>query len=272
MLILWRIWTVPNCDEHRDIMTFQILIPARYSSSRFPGKPLAKICGVEMIVRVCQQVAKTSIPLAVATDDERIASCVEAAGFQAVMTASDLRSGTERCAAAYKAMGSKADVVINVQGDEPFILPEQICCLADIFSQYPDTRIATLAKPFDPADGFDALFDPNLVKLTFSEQNEALYFSRSIIPYVRSTDWKNWLKVVKFFTHIGIYAYRADTLAEIVALPESTLEKAESLEQLRWLQNGIPVRVGISQQQTIGIDTPADLERAEQFFLKEMHD
>lgn len=250
-------------------MKFLVLIPARYESSRFPGKPLAKICGEEMIVRVCRQVAKTGIDLAVATDDERIASTVEAAGFRAVITGRHHRSGTERVAEAYRNLGSDADVVINVQGDEPFILPEQIETLEKIFSERPDTDIATLAMHFDPSLGFDALFDPNLVKLTFSEDMEALYFSRSIIPYVRKTDWKNWLKEAEFFTHIGIYAYRSDVLAKIVTLPESSLEKAESLEQLRWLQNGYRIRVGVTTRSTIGIDTPADLERAEEFLRKQ---
>lgn len=246
-------------------MKFLVLIPARYESSRFPGKPLAKIGGEEMIVRVCRQVAKTGFDLAVATDNKEIYDCVERNGFRAVMTSSDHRSGTERVEEAYRNLGSDADVVINVQGDEPFIQPAQIEKLAGIFTSRPDTRIATLAKRFDPKAGFDALFDPNLVKLTFSHDKEALYFSRSIIPYVRRTDWKNWLKEEEFFTHIGIYAYRADTLRDIVNLPESSLERAESLEQLRWLQNGFPIRLEVSEFSTIGIDTPADLEQAEEY-------
>ena len=250
-------------------MKFLVLIPARYESSRFPGKPLAKICGEEMIVRVCRQVAKTGFDLAVATDDERIASTVEHAGFKAVMTSPDHSSGTERVEEAYRNLRSDADVVINVQGDEPFIDPKQVRTLADIFEREPETRIATLAMHFDKEEGFDALFDPNLVKLTFSKKNEALYFSRSIIPYVRKTDWKNWLKVADFYTHIGIYAYRAETLREIVALPASALEKAESLEQLRWLDNGYRVKVGLTQKKTIGIDTPADLEKAERFLMEQ---
>lgn len=246
-------------------MKFLVLIPARYQSSRFPGKPLAKIGGEEMIIRVCRQVALTGFDLAVATDNEEIFKCVENNGFKAVMTESTHRSGTERVEEAYRNLKSDADVVINVQGDEPFISPEQISLLADIFRRRPDTQIATLAKRFDANEGFDALFNPNLVKVVFSNEKEALYFSRSIIPYVRNTDWKNWVKETQYHTHIGIYAYRSDVLPQIVRMPESSLERAESLEQLRWLQNGMKVRLEVSDFSTIGIDTPDDLERAEEF-------
>jgi 3-deoxy-manno-octulosonate cytidylyltransferase (CMP-KDO synthetase) len=246
-------------------MKFLVLIPARYESSRFPGKPLAKIGGVEMIIRVCRQVAKTGFDLAVATDNQQIYDCVEQNGFKAVMTSSDHHSGTERIEEAYCNLNSDADVVINVQGDEPFIRPEQISLLASIFEKYPDTNIATLAKKFNPEEGFDALFSPNLVKVTFNKDKEALYFSRSIIPYVRRVDWKQWLSAEEFFTHIGIYAYRAETLKKVVAMPESTLERAESLEQLRWLQNGLKIRLEVSEHTTIGIDTPEDLAKAEKF-------
>lgn len=221
-----------------------------------------------MIVRVCRQVAKTGMDLAVATDDKRIADCVEAAGFKAVMTSANHKSGTERVEEAYRNLRSDADVVINIQGDEPFIRPEQIEKIKNIFEENTDAELATLAKTFDPIDGFDALFDPNLVKLVYNDKYEALYFSRSIIPYVRKTDWKNWLKEYTFHTHIGIYGYKAKTLSEIVRLPESTLEKAECLEQLRWLQNGYKIKVGLTEFSTIGIDTPSDLENAEEWLLK----
>lgn len=244
-------------------MKYICLIPARYESSRFPGKPLAKIGGEEMIVRVCKQVAKTGIDLAVATDDQRIADCVEAAGFKAVMTSSNHKSGTERVEEAYRNLGSDADVVINIQGDEPFIQPSQIEKIKSLFEENKAIELATLTKKFDPNEGFDALFDPNLVKLVYSDKMDALYFSRSIIPYVRKTDWKNWLKEYEFHTHIGIYGYKAETLKEIVKLPMSTLEKAESLEQLRWLQNGYKIKVGLTEFSTIGIDTEEDLRKAE---------
>lgn len=246
-------------------MKFIVLIPARYESTRFPGKPLARICGEEMIVRVCRQVEKTGFPLAVATDSDKIREVVEKAGFKAVMTSPSHRSGTERVEEAMRNLGSDADVVINVQGDEPFIDPEQIRMLAAMFETYPDANIATLARPFDPALGIAALEDPNLVKVVKSEQSRALYFSRSVIPFVRKYPREEWLDRTQFFSHIGIYAYRAETLRGIVKLPESPLEQAESLEQLRWLQNGFDIRVGVSNHITIGIDTPADLEAAEHY-------
>lgn len=249
-------------------MKYICLIPARYESSRFPGKPLAKIGGEEMIIRVCRQVEKTGIDLAVATDDERIFKCVESAGYRAVMTSSMHKSGTERVEEAYRNLGSDADVVINIQGDEPFILPSQIEKLINLFDNDDSVEIATLSKPFNPNDGFDALFDPNLVKLIYDDNFNALYFSRSIIPYIRKTDWKNWLKEYNFHTHIGIYGYKAETLKRIVSLPQSTLEKAESLEQLRWLQNGYKIRVGITEFSTIGIDTVEDLQRAEKMLYE----
>lgn len=246
-------------------MKFLVLIPARYESSRFPGKPLAKIGGEEMIVRVCRQVAKTGYELAVATDNEDIRATVERAGFKAVMTASTHRSGTERVEEAMRSLGSDADVVINVQGDEPFIQPEQIEKLAGLFEKFPTTEIATLAKRYLPEEGIEGLEDPNLVKLTFTDAGEALYFSRSVIPYVRGVNRNEWLDKTEFHTHIGIYAYKASTLSELVALPPSPLEKSESLEQLRWLENGYRIRVGVTEQSTIGIDTPEDLARAEEY-------
>ena len=244
-------------------MKFAVIIPARYASSRFPGKPLARIGGVEMIVRVARQAAKAAVTVIVATDDERIMQCVEANGFKAVMTSEKCQSGTDRLAEAVAALDIDADVIINVQGDEPFIRPEQIEQLKRCFTDDPEARIATLVRPFDKSLGFDALFDPNLVKVTFSDTMKALYFSRSIIPYIRGREWKEWLDAHCFFTHIGIYAYRRETLLEITKLERSSLEIAESLEQLRWLQAGIPVNVAVSDYPTIGIDTPADLEAAE---------
>lgn len=247
------------------MMKFLVLIPARYESSRFPGKPLAKIGGEEMIIRVCRQVEKSGYPLAVATDNDMISKCVEMAGYKAIMTSPSHRSGTERIEEAYRNSGSDADVIINVQGDEPFIDPSQIKLIADIFNNYPDTRIATLARPYDSSKGIEGLRDPNLVKLVMSEEGRALYFSRSVIPFVRNYPESEWLTVARFYSHIGIYAYKADTLKEIVKMPETPLENAESLEQLRWLQNGINIRVDVSNHTTIGIDTPADLEEAEKY-------
>lgn len=242
-----------------------VLIPARYESSRFPGKPLARICGEEMIVRVCRQVSKTGLPLAVATDNQQIAEKVRENGFTAVMTSASHHSGTERIEEAYRNLESDADVVINVQGDEPFIDPEQILQLKAIFESDQTTHIATLARPFDPSKGFQALEDPNLVKLVKSNDDHALYFSRSVIPFIRKYPREEWPLHHVFYSHIGIYAYKAEVLKEIVKLPASSLEEAESLEQLRWLQNGYAINVGVSDKPTIGIDTPADLAEAEEY-------
>lgn len=244
-------------------MKFIVLIPARYQSSRFPGKPLAKIGGEEMILRVCHQVAKTGVESAVATDDERIYKCVTDARFKAIMTSDKHRSGTERVEEAYRLSGVDADVVINVQGDEPFIRPEQILKVVELFEKYPETVLGTLAKRFESEKGIEALADPNLVKLIFDKNMDALYFSRSIIPFVRKKPVSEWCDENEFYTHIGIYGYKASTLSEIVRLPESSLERAESLEQLRWLQNGFRIKVGVTDFSTIGIDTEADLREAE---------
>lgn len=243
---------------------FIVLIPARYASTRFPGKPLAKIKGVEMIVRVCRRVAETGFPLAVATDDERIAECVRNAGFTAVMTRADHQSGTDRVYEAYRNLGSTAKVVINVQGDEPFISPGQVEALAGCFDD-DKVNIATLVRKFDPAAGFEALFDPNLVKVVTALNGDALYFSRSVIPYVRGREWTEWLEAATYYTHVGIYAYRSGTLAEVTKLKRSPLEISESLEQLRWLQNGYRIRTAVTDAPTVGIDTPADLAAAEAF-------
>lgn len=244
-------------------MKVLVLIPARYASSRFPGKPLAKIGGVEMIVRVCSQVAKTGFDLAVATDDERIAQCVENAGYKAVMTSENHRSGTERICEAYDNLHSDADIVVNVQGDEPFIHPDQISQLVDIFHKDADTCLATLAREYPRTGSFEGIKDPNLVKLVKNDAGEALYFSRSVIPYQRGVEEKLWPSRQQYYTHVGIYAYRAKTLHTIVALPTGRLEQAESLEQLRWLENGYKIMVGITDKPTVGIDTPEDLSAAE---------
>lgn len=244
-------------------MKFVAIIPARYASSRFPGKPLAKLGGVEMIVRVCRRVSEADLPLAVATDDDRIAHVVTQAGFRTVMTSPDHRSGTDRVC---EALGSldDYDVVINVQGDEPFIALEQLDALQKCFDD-PTTDIATLALPY-PADApVEGLEDPNLVKLVRADNGDALLFSRSVIPFLRGTERKLWPASFPYLTHIGVYAYRADVLRAITRLPQSPLEKAESLEQLRWLQAGYRIKVALTEMRTIGIDTPADLRAAEDF-------
>ncbi len=237
------------------------IIPARYASSRFPGKPLARLGDMTMIERVVCQASKALDRVIVATDDERIADEVRRFGGEVVMTSTDHRSGTDRVAEAYRKSGVEAEVIVNIQGDEPFVEPEQIRQLLGLFDE-PTTDIATLVRPFDPSKGFEALFDPNLVKVVTARDGKALYFSRSIIPYVRGVDWKEWLDHARFLTHVGMYAYRPSVLEAIVKLPQSPLELAESLEQLRWLQAGYAIATAETTFDNIGIDTPADLEAA----------
>lgn len=242
-------------------MNYVGIIPARYASTRFPGKPLAMIGGKTMIERVYTQASKELDRVWVATDDDRIADAVAAFGGKAVMTSPSHRSGTDRCHEAVLKCAPDADVVINIQGDEPFVDPSQIAQLKSCFDD-PTTDIATLVRRFDPAKGFDALFSPNTPKVVFDDNMRALYFSRSIIPYVRGAEWQDWLAKATFHTHVGMYAYRTPTLAEIVRIPQSSLEIAESLEQLRWLQAGYTIKVAVTDCETIGIDTPDDLEAA----------
>ena len=240
------------------------IIPARYASTRFPAKPLAKLGGKLVVERVYEQVSKCVERAVVATDDERIYDAVMGFGGEAVMTSTEHRSGTDRCREAYEKLGYEADIVINVQGDEPFIQPEQIEALKACFENEA-TQIATLVKPFAESDGVEALENPNSPKVVVDEDMCALYFSRSVIPYLRGVERSEWLHHHTFYKHIGIYAFRAEVLREVTALPQSSLEKAESLEQLRWLENGYKIGVGISNIETIGIDTPEDLARAEEF-------
>ncbi|MDO4319603.1 MAG: 3-deoxy-manno-octulosonate cytidylyltransferase [Bacteroidales bacterium] len=245
-------------------MKFIGIIPARYASTRFPGKPLAMIGVKPMIQRVYERASMALDEVIVATDDERILSAVEAFGGRAVMTSDKHRSGTDRCYEAYCLSGSDADAVINIQGDEPFIDPSQIEALKGCFDR-PDTCLATLVRRFDPSAGWDALFNPNTPKVVLDDEMHALYFSRSIIPYVRNHPWQEWIDSTTYYTHVGLYGYRADTLAHIVQLPQSSLELAESLEQLRWLQAGYRISAAVTDCPTIGIDTPADLERAVEY-------
>jgi 3-deoxy-manno-octulosonate cytidylyltransferase (CMP-KDO synthetase) len=204
----------------------------------------------------------------VATDDARVIEAVESFGGKVIMTSPDHRSGTDRIQEAYTKIGEDFDVIINVQGDEPFIGPEQIETLKNCFDSE-EVELATLVKPFRKEDGFDALFNPNSPKVVINKQNEAIYFSRSIVPYVRDAHHTEWLDRHTFYKHIGMYAYRPDVLKEITQLPQSLLEKAESLEQLRWIENGYRLRVGYTDMDTVGIDTPEDMERALAFFRKQ---
>lgn len=236
------------------------IIPARYASTRFPGKPLAEICGKTVIRRVYEQACKALDTVVVATDDDRIYDAVEAFGGKVVMTRPDHKCGTDRCLEAYMAITTPTwreqndtdTVVINIQGDEPFIQPEQIETLMDCFEKYDDTQIATLVLPFTDKDSREDLEDVNRPKVDWNQQTgEARMFSRKVIP-----------EGGPYFRHIGIYAYRADVLQQITKLEQSPLEIAERLEQLRWLENGYCIRVGVTHTQTIGIDTPEDLEHA----------
>ena len=238
-------------------MKFLGIIPARYASTRFPAKPLAMLGGKTVIQRVYEQVVGVLDDAYVATDDERIEAAVKAFGGKVVMTSVDHKSGTDRCYEACMKIGGDFDVIVNIQGDEPFIQPSQLNAVKACFEDL-TTQIATLVKPFTAEDAFVALENVNSPKVVVNKNWNALYFSRSIIPYQRNVDQTDWLK-----NHI--YAYRTEVLKEITALPQSSLELAESLEQLRWLENGYKIKVGISEVETIGIDTPQDLERAEEF-------
>lgn len=240
------------------------IIPARYASTRFPAKPLATLGGKLIIQRVYEQVKRAVEDVVVATDDDRIMAAVEAFGGRAVMTSTEHRSGTDRCYEALQKVGGDYDIVINVQGDEPFIQPEQIRSLVSCFEDEA-TDIATLVKPFMPEDGIEALDNPNSPKVVISRDMKAIYFSRSVIPYIREVERTEWLTKHTFYKHIGMYAFRAKTLGEVTALAQSSLELSEKLEQLRWLESGYRIGVGITNIETIGIDTPDDLRRAEEF-------
>ena len=249
-------------------MKFIGIIPARYASTRFPTKPLAVLGGKPVIQRVYEQVSGIFDEAYVATDDERIEAAVKAFGGKVVMTSPNHKSGTDRCYEAFTKVGGGYDVVVNIQGDEPFIQPSQLEAVKACF-QDPTTQIATLVKPFTADDGFVALENVNSPKVVVNANMNALYFSRSIIPYQRNADKQDWLAGHTYYKHIGLYAYRAEVLKEITSLPQSSLELAESLEQLRWLENGYTIKVGVTQVETIGIDTPEDLERAEEFLKQQ---
>ena len=242
-------------------MKFIGLIPARYASTRFPGKPLALLAGKPVIQHVYEQAVKVLDAVYVATDDERIYNKVTEFGGKAVMTSTEHHSGTDRIEEALEKVGGDFDVVVNIQGDEPFIAQSQIETLCHCFEDEA-TQIATLGKPFEC---IEAVENPNSPKIVTDNQGYALYFSRSIIPFIRNVEKADWLNHHTFLKHLGIYAYRSHVLKEITQLPMSSLERAESLEQLRWLQNGYKIQVVTTDFETVGIDTPDDLQRAEAF-------
>ncbi len=249
-------------------MKFAAFIPARYASTRFPAKPLAVLGGKPVIQRVCEQALKVFDQVFVATDDERIEKVVTEAGFNAVMTRADHKSGTDRCYEAFLKSGSDAQVVVNIQGDEPFIRPSQLITVRDLFND-PNTDIATLVKPFAPDSTFEKISNPNSPKVVVDDNWNALYFSRSVIPFLRGIPQDEWASRHTYYKHIGLYAFRSEVLAKVTSLPQAPLEKAESLEQLRWLSAGYTIRVGVTDVETIGIDTPQDLAAAEVFLKQE---
>lgn len=237
------------------------LIPARFASSRFPGKPLVLLGDKSIIQHVYERVSRLFTDVYVATDDERIAKCVESFGGNCLMTSSHHQSGTDRCWEAYEKLKETFDVVINIQGDEPFIAPSQLEAILSCFERE-ETQIATLIKPYASAQTYEELSNPNQPKVIVNEEGRAIYFSRSVIPYLRGIPKEEWISSHKFYRHIGLYAYRPKILQHITQLPPSALEKAESLEQLRWLEAGIHIQTAVTSIETIGIDTPEDLEKA----------
>jgi 3-deoxy-manno-octulosonate cytidylyltransferase (CMP-KDO synthetase) len=240
------------------VSTFIGLIPARFASTRFPGKPLIDVAGKPMIQRVYEQskLSKSLSRVIVATDDNRIADCVRSFGGEVCMTSPDHPSGTDRCAEVVETMSLSCDGVINIQGDEPFIDPVQIDLLCGCFDDE-RTEIATLVKKIESVE---ILFNPNSPKVITDADNFAIYFSRQTLPYLRGVDENEWIHKHDYLQHIGIYGYRVSVLREIAELKPSALERAESLEQLRWIENGYKIKTAITTLRTVAIDTPADLE------------
>ena len=241
---------------------FAGIIPARYASARFPGKPLAMIGNKTMIQRVYEQAGKSLDLVYVATDDKKIYDAVHNFGGKAIMTSPDHLSGTDRCAEAVTKItldsGKIIDIVINIQGDEPFIKPEQIDLLMKCFTRK-NIEIATLVRRTESGED---IFNPNQPKVIINSEGDAIYFSRAAIPFVRDTEKSDWSKKHVYYKHIGLYAYRTETLKKITLLAHSPLEISESLEQNRWIENGFRIRTAITLWETLAIDTPDDLDKA----------
>ncbi len=235
------------------------IIPARFASTRFPGKPLVEINGKPMVQHVYERAMSSELfqRVIVATDDERIQSTVLGFGGEAVMTNSSHKSGTDRCGEAICGVNESFDIVLNIQGDEPFIKHEQLEELVNLFKSTP-AQIGTLKKELSNSED---VFNPNIVKVVSGIDKRALYFSRNPIPFVRDFEQKDWLFKQKFYKHLGLYGYRTDVLQELVKLAPSELEKSESLEQLRWLENGYSIFISETKYESIGIDTPDDLKK-----------
>lgn len=238
------------------------IIPARYGSTRLEGKPLVDICGKPMIQRVYERASAALSQVVVATDDERVMTCVEEFGGQVVMTTKDHNSGTNRCLEAFllvkQEQQQQFDVVVNVQGDEPMLNPGQLNELVACFNQDTATEISTLVTP---VQRLDDLFNKGEVFVTFDQHNNALYFSRSVIPHVHGTDKSKWLDHATFYKHLGLYAFRPEALRNFAEMDQGAYEQLESLEQLRWLQAGRKMKVAISHHDSIPVDTVDDLER-----------
>jgi 3-deoxy-manno-octulosonate cytidylyltransferase (CMP-KDO synthetase) len=234
------------------------VIPARYASTRYPGKPLVDIGGKPMIQRTYERVASVAgwDRIIIATDDERILNASRSFGAEVMMTSSTHLSGTDRCAEVLENLETSIEYIVNIQGDEPFIEPQQLVEITN--AMHSDAPILTLVKQITT---IDTLFNPNCPKVVLDNKNQALYFSRHAIPYMRGLAQEDWLAHHRYFKHIGLYAYRVDILAEISKLPASNLETAEALEQMRWLQNGFSIQAVETQFETMGIDSPEDLEK-----------
>ncbi|MBR1785191.1 MAG: 3-deoxy-manno-octulosonate cytidylyltransferase [Bacteroidales bacterium] len=248
-----------------DELQVAVVIPARYASSRFPGKPLAMLGGKPVLRWVTEAVSTREWDVFVATDDIRIADAAEGWGSNVVFTSDDCQSGTDRCAEALRTLEREEDlrydVVVNVQGDEPFVDPVQLRALVDCFDD-PSVQIATLATPIRSVG---ELMSPNNVKVVVGDRGQALYFSRQPIPYRRDAEPERWLDLGVYYKHVGVYAYRASVLQAVCRLPQGALEQAERLEQLRWLAAGHSIAVRVTPRANIGIDTPEDLAAAEAF-------
>jgi 3-deoxy-manno-octulosonate cytidylyltransferase (CMP-KDO synthetase) len=240
------------------------VIPARYGAQRFPGKPLAMIAGRSLVQRVYEQAAKAERldKVIVATEDTRILEAVETFGGDAMLTSPDCATGTDRVAEVARTYD--CDLVLNIQGDEPLMRPEMIDQLVTGMQADPKCVMGTLARPLESAANLD---NPNVVKVALAQNGAALYFTRSRVPFVRdakTSDALEWLKLAKFYKHLGIYAFRREFLLKFVALPQSELEKTEKLEQLRALENGFSIKVWITPHDSIGVDRPEDVELVEE--------
>ncbi|MCU0473943.1 MAG: 3-deoxy-manno-octulosonate cytidylyltransferase [Bacteroidales bacterium] len=247
--------------EKKSVHQFTGIIPARYASSRFPGKPIVMIGNRTMVQRVYEQAMKSIDNVYVATDDHRIYDVVIKFGGKAVMTSPEHMTGTDRCAEAADKIaeltGEETEVVINIQGDEPFIKPGQIDLLKSCFSDS-NVKIATLIRKTVPGED---IFNPNQPKVILDSEDNAIYFSRTAIPYIRDADLSTWSENHVFYKHIGLYAYRMETLKQITKLKRSQLEIAENLEQNRWIENGIKIKTAVTEWESIGVDTPDDLKK-----------